>query len=394
MTAGKYGGMLLVLLSLTTRVHGQASAQDRNSRLQDAGEAISAGETSRADSDLQSILHESPSDYQAMDLLGILRAQERREPEAEKLFREVIKQDPEFAGAHIHLGLLYLQMGQPENAIPELQEGLRLAPDRKDAAQALVGVWREQARAAVSAGENEKGLALLLRARKIATENPDVQFDLGMVELRMGLNSDAITSFQKTIELRPEDAKAVYGLARAFMEHSQFEDARQQFARYVELRPNDASGHYGLGMACAALERSQDARQEFERSIALSPVQTESYFRLGLLDLSAHDLDSATKNFQHVLDRDPKHAGALAALGHVEFEQKKYEESASLLERAIQSDGSLREAHYYLGLTYARLGKKQQSNEQFQIATKLDQEQLEKQKADVKIVDPGTQTSK
>lgn len=386
--------MLLVLLGLATGIHAQATAHDRNALLKDAGAAISAGDSSRAENDLQTVLRESPNDYQAMDLLGILRAQERREPEAEKLFREVIQGDPKFAGAHIHLGLLYVQMGQPENAIPELQEGLRLAPDRKDVAQALVGIWREQARAAVSAGEDEKGLALLLQARKLVAENPDVQFDLGMVELRMGLNSDAITSFQKAIELRPEDAKAVYGLARAFMEHSQFDEARHEFARYIKLRPNDPSGHYGLGMADAALERSQDARQEFEKSIALAPVQTESYFRLGLLDLGAHDLDSAAKNFRRVLDRDPKHAGALAALGHVEFEQKKYEESASLLERAIQSDGSLREAHYYLGLTYARLGKKDESDEQFQIATKLDQEQLNKQKADVKIVDPGTQISK
>jgi tetratricopeptide (TPR) repeat protein len=382
--------MLLLVVISTARSHAQGFVSERNSLLQDAGTAISVGDTSRAENDLQSILSGSPHDYQAMDLLGILRAQQRRDSEAQALFQEITKDHPVFAAAHIHLGLLYIQMLQPEKAIAELQEGLRLAPERKDASKALIGIWRDQARTAISSGENEKALSLLLQAKKVSSEDPDLQFELGMVELRMGLLSDAIVSFQKTIELRPEDAMAIYGLGRAFMEHSQFEDARRQFAHYIELRPNDASGHYGLGMTYAALEHSPEARREFETSIALAPVQTESYFRLGVLDLNIHDLDSAANNFQHVIDRDPKHAGALAALGHVEFERKKYEESAELLERAIQSDSSLREAHYYLGLTYARLGKKQQSDEQFQIATKLDQEQLEKQRADLKVLDPET----
>ena len=87
------------------------------------------------------------------------------------------------------------------------------------------------------------------------------------------------------------------------------------------------------------------------------------------------------------------YAGALAGLGRVEFEQRRYEESAGLLERAVRSDSSVREAHDYLGLTYARLGKKQESEEQFQIATRLEHEQLEKQKTDLKIVDPGVADS-
>jgi tetratricopeptide (TPR) repeat protein len=141
-------------------------------------------------------------------------------------------------------------------------------------------------------------------------------------------------------------------------------------------------------MAYASLERTQDARTEFEKSIALAPVQTESYFRLGVLNLNARELAAAAMNFQHVLDRDPKHAGALAALGRVEYDEKKFAESAQLLQRAIASDDSLREAHYYLGLTYARLGRKEESDQQFQIATRLEHEELEKQKADLRIAKP------
>ena len=58
-----------------------------------------------------------------------------------------------------------------------------------------------------------------------------------MVALKMGLWPDAIEALRETLKRRPADAIAMYGLGRAFMEHSQFDDARRQFVGYLELRP-------------------------------------------------------------------------------------------------------------------------------------------------------------
>jgi len=82
-----------------------------------------------------------------------------------------------------------------------------------------------------------------------------------------------------------------------------------------------------------------------------------------------------------VLDRDPLHAGAMSGLGRIEFEQKQYTQAAELLNRAIVSEGSLQEAHYYLGLTYGRMGQKTESEREFQRATQLEHEDMEKRKA-------------
>lgn len=369
----------------------QVSSQGVNtSLLKDAAQNIASGNLDRAENELQSILRIVPDDYQALNLIGIIRAQQQREEEAEQIFRQVISQKPDFASGHVNLGLLYVQMNRPGDAIPELQEALRLDPTRDDAASALVGVWREQARAAVSSGNPEKALSLLIPARKLTPADPEVQFDFGMVALRMSLLPDAIGAFQQTLKLRSNDPSALYGLGRAYMGLSKFNDARQQFAHYVEVRPEDATGHYALGMTLSALQHSQEARSEYAKSIAITPVQTESYFRLGLLDLDSKDLDSAAKNFHQVLDRDPKHAGALAALGCVELEKKQFEEAADLLQRAISSDDSLREAHYYLGLTYARMGRKAESDQQLEIATQLEHDETERQKVVFKILDPAT----
>jgi tetratricopeptide (TPR) repeat protein len=380
-----------VLFFLGTAVHFQGQAVARGgdlSLLKDAAQAIAAGNLERAENELQSVLQTSPEEFRALNLLGIVRAQQRREPEAERLFRRALEIKPDFTSAHTSLGMLYVQMSKPDQAIPELKEALRLDPGRTDAADALSQVWREQAHTAVQSGDSEKGLSLLLGARKINPNNPDVLFDFGMVALRMSLLPDAVQAFQETLNLRKDDGGALYGLGRAQMGLDKYQEAHEAFVHFVQLHPQDASGHYALGMTLQALERADEARREYEKSIQVKPDQTECYFELGLLDIDAGDLKSAVERFNRVLKQDPHHAGALAGAGRVAFQQKAYSKAAELLESAVAADSAMREAHYYLGLTYARLGRKGDSEKELQTASQLEKEDVEKHRTVFKIIDP------
>jgi tetratricopeptide (TPR) repeat protein len=359
------------------------------SNLEDAAQAISAGKLRQAESELQSVLRSAPDGFRALDLLGVIRILQHREPQAEELFNKVVQKNPNFAPGRAHLGLLYLQMGRSQDAVPQLREAVRIDPARTDAAGALVHILQDQSQAAVAAGDAGKALALLNEARGYAPDNADVQFGFGMLALRLALHQDAVEAFQKTLQLRRNDPLAFYNLGRAWMQLSKFEDARQQFAEYIKIRPDDPSGYCALGMTLAALERSQEAKMEFERSIELAPAQTESYYRLGLVELQSRELEAASIHLHKVLDREPTHAPALTALGRVAFEQKQYTEAMRLLQQAIVSDDTMREAHYYLGLTFARMGRKQESKEQLEIATRLEHEEAEHRRTVFRISDPS-----
>ncbi len=383
--------MLLLLASLTPRA--QVSKQNSNpDLLQDAAQALTAGKLSRAESDLQSVLRSTPDDYRALDLLGVVRVMQGRETQAEALFRRAIQKNSNFAPAHVHLGMLWVQKGRPEEAVPQLRDALRIDPARSDASAALVRILQDQARTATATKNFPKAVALLTDAAKYAPDNADVQFELGTIELQMSLWQDAIETFQRTLKLRENDAASVYGVGRAFMGLSNFEEARKQFASYVKLRPDDANGYCALGMTLAALERAQEARVQFERSIALNPQQTESYFRLGLIDVDENNLDDAARNLRLVLAREPRHAGALSSLGRVDFEQKHYSDAIEVLQQAITADNSLREAHYYLGLTFARVGRKEEADNQLQIATQLQHDEAEHQRTVFGIQEPASKT--
>ena len=371
---------LIFLLAALAAGFGQNNASNA-SRLRHAAALLSAGNLNGAETELQSALRVSPKDHLALDLLGVVRVLQHRETDAQILFQKAIQSKPDFAGAHAHLGLLYAQIRQDGDAIPELQTAIHLDPARTDAADALVHIFREHAQEADSGRDSKQALGLLIEARKIAPKNPDVEFEFATAAFKMSLLQDAVEGFEQTLMQRKDDALAIYGLGRAYGGLGKLEEARQQFMHYVALRPDDPSGYCSLGMTLAALDRPEEARREFAKSISLAPQQTEAYFRRGVLELQANNLDQGMSDLQIVLNRDPKHAGALSASGKAEFLRKHYPEATGLLERALAAEDSLSEAHYYLGLTYTRMGRKEEGDRELQRATQLQREDVEKRRA-------------
>jgi Flp pilus assembly protein TadD len=68
-------------------------------------------------------------------------------------------------------------------------------------------------------------------------------------------------------------------------------------------------------------------------------------------------------------------------MGRLNFMQKRYGPAVELLQRAVANDASLLEAHYYLGLTYSRIGRKPESDAELQKAAELQHKESENRKA-------------
>ena len=185
-------------------------------RLSHAVQFLSAGNLDRAEGELQRVLRTAPREYRALDLLGVVRILQHRETDAEAFFQQAIQCKSDFASAHSHLGLLYLQTRRDDEAVAELQTAIRLDPARTDASEALVHILRQHAQTAASSGDPKQALGLLIEARKLASKNPDVQFEFATAAFQMSLLQDAVDGFKETLSQRKDDPFAVYGLGRAY----------------------------------------------------------------------------------------------------------------------------------------------------------------------------------
>ena len=226
-----------------------------------------------------------------------------------------------------------------------------------------------------SAGQNEGALTFLLRAKYWVSDDPELLLDAGIQEESMQLYKDADAALTEAQRLRPGDFKTLYAIARVKMDLGQTQASEQAWRSYLDQKPEDASAHYGYGTLLQMLQRSDEARVQFLKSIELAPQQSESYYRLGELARDEGNVSQAKTNYEQALAHNPSHAGAITGLAILAYQAHQYQVAESELEKAISASPDFQTAHYYRGLTLAKLGRKDESQSELDLALKMANEQ-------------------
>lgn len=288
-------------------------------------------------------------------------------------------------------GMTLLQQGKPEEARAIFEPILRADPSNAAAQEAEVAASERLALEKRANGREVDALGDLLRAQKLVPANARLEYDLGILEDEMHLYPEAEKALEAAQELHLQNPRLLYAMARVLMDQGQLGPAAEKMQAYLKEQPNDASAHYGLGRIDEIGLQFDKARAEFEESIRLQPEQTEAYYQLGDMDLKQNQNDAALVEFQKTLARDPKHGGALADAGEVYFREKQYDKALDYLQRAIVAAPDYQPGHYYLGLTLARLGRKEDSQKELATAAKLADEDNHKGSARYQLTVPGSQ---
>jgi tetratricopeptide (TPR) repeat protein len=275
------------------------------------------------------------------------------------------------APATVDQANLLRSAGKLREARDAYEQVLKADPANAAAQDGEVEVSERMALDARAAGHMDEALKDLLQAQKLAPENPRLLYDLGILEDEMRLYIDADKTLAHLEQIVPDDPKIEYAVARVKLDLGQLDAAEAKMQAYLRVHPEDATAHYGLGRIYRLKAELDQARAEFQRSIELRPQQTEAYYQLGDVDLQQGDFAGALANFGKTLERNPRHGGALAGTGIAYFKQKQYDKAEEALEKAVSAAPDYQPGHYYLGLTLARLGKKEESERELALATKL-----------------------
>ncbi|MGD0737052.1 MAG: tetratricopeptide repeat protein [Terracidiphilus sp.] len=281
-----------------------------------------------------------------------------------------------------------LRSGKPGEARDAYESLLDADPANQEAQDGEVAASEQLALAARSAGKMDDALKDLLQAQKYAPKNPRLLYDLGIQEVDMQSFKDADRTLALAEQLNPGEPLVLYAVGRVKLELGQLAPAEENMRAYLKLRPSDASAHYGLGRVLQLGMQLDLAQAEFHRSIELQPLQTEAYYQLGDIALKQGDFAEAIAEFNKTLARDPKHGGALTGTGQAYFKQKQYAQAAEFLERAVAAAPDYETGHYYLGLTLARLGRKEESERELALATRLADEAGKKARAGLRSTTP------
>jgi Tfp pilus assembly protein PilF len=162
-----------------------------------------------------------------------------------------------------------------------------------------------------------------IRLAKLVEDNPEdgqARFLLGLTYHEEKRYSTARTHFDEAERLEPQFPYIYYFRAWGLYYLGELEDARVSFEKHLELMPDEPDSIFGLGLIDMDEDKLDDAERRFVRSIALhreiekKPNQrprareiAKAQVRLSDVHLRRDDLEMAREALEEALQIYPQH---------------------------------------------------------------------------------------
>ena len=131
---------------------------------------------------------------------------------------------------------------------------------------------------------------------------------------RAAMYADLETLWRTTIAENPGSWVAHNNLGNTLFRHRKIAEAMSHFQRAIELEPNLAEAHTSLGVALASEGRIDEAIAQFKQAIRAAPDYAEAYYDLGLALNRTGETDQANHLFREAIRLKPDFSAAKASL--------------------------------------------------------------------------------
>lgn len=168
------------------------------------------------------------------------------------------------SGAHYNRGAAQLRIAQPDKALNDFTEALKLKPDFVRALQSRAGIY-------VGQQKFDKAIADLNKAITIDPKSSTSYNNRGMAHLGNKDFKAAIADLTKAVELAPADADSYSARGTAYMTNNETDKALADFSRAVELDPKQTVALFNRGMLLMKTGEKAKAKADFEAVLALEP---------------------------------------------------------------------------------------------------------------------------
>ena len=221
---------------------------------------------------------------------------------AEKIFKKVLKMEPENAAAHKDLGVIYLNQRLFDYADEEFRTALKLAPDDFDivfeyanylyaiskykeadkyyskalelqddvVAKALCAINK------IELNELDEAESYILSALNDQPEHEDIQFLAGRIFYSLKKYEDAKMYFIKSLEQNP-DKETKNLLALSYYELGEYEKALNIFNALLETTKNNIPLMINKAKCLEKLEKNDDALEVLDKLTDIFPECEEAH---------------------------------------------------------------------------------------------------------------------
>jgi len=303
---------------------------------------------------------------------------EGRLEEAERLYREALREYPSSVGAHYELGLVLKDLNKLDDAEREFNEAAKLDATFAPAQAELGAVY-------IARDQPDLARKALEKAVKLDDKDPLAQCRLGYAYFLLKEYAKAKKALEAALKLEPEYTLARYDLGRTLIELGDKPAGIDMLLRAYEADPEDAETFAALRAVVAKDGTDEDreyvsaldelAKGELDKAVERAKKLLESGEtgrKLALLGLATKD----PEKLRLAIKKDSKFPRAMVnrlmeAIVRALLAKGEFADAESAARDAVKYDASRAEHMYLLACAQARQAKKRQACQSLEKALEL-----------------------
>ncbi len=254
-----------------------------------------------------------------------------RLPEAEPLYLQILRQDPDQFEAMHRLGVLRGQQGRYREALDLIGAALAVRSDAAEARQNYGLILHKMMR-------HDEALAVFDQLLAVRPDAFEALGNRGNVLCALGRHRDALASYDRALAIRPNYPEALNNRGNALCVLGKYEEALASYSRALAYRPGDAEALHNRGNALRALKRYEEALASFDRALAAKPDFADALSDRGgvLQELGRHD--EALACYDQALVVQPEHADAVLSFAAILIARGEAGRALNAVIRALEID--------------------------------------------------------
>jgi tetratricopeptide (TPR) repeat protein len=228
------------------------------------------------------VLKAAPDHFDALNMLGIVKAQLGRMGEAHRLLSAAVKVNPRVPGAWANLGQVLQLLKRHQEALDCLDKARALAPDD-------VAILNQHANALLSLGRPEEALEEFRQVLARVPQHAEARVNSGIAHAALGSSERALAEFDSALSTAPGHLVAHYNRGLALHDLGRYAAALDALERVVASAPEHAGAWLGRGRALAALNRPVEAMASYGKAGAIRKEDPDVHFSEAMALLALGD---------------------------------------------------------------------------------------------------------
>jgi tetratricopeptide (TPR) repeat protein len=228
------------------------------------------------------VLKAVPDQFDALNLLGTIKAQRGQAGEAYRLITAALKINPRAADAWVNLGIVLHALKRDQEALESFDKALALKPGDADA-------LLQRGNALLALGRAQDALAAFDEVLALMPRHGQARLNRGLASAALGHHEEAIADFEAALAVSSVSPAAHYNRGISLFAVGRYAEAVAAYDRALSIAPDHVKAWNNRGLALQALNRFDESLTSYSKALELQKDYADAHFNQALALLTVGD---------------------------------------------------------------------------------------------------------